>query len=268
MRNRFLIAASLASIMTSLSCAPAFAEETSGPPPWNQADAIFGEEQMAKAREEVLAEGGNQTNFYLSFNRMEIQSFEEEDAFVWNGQANWGGDIHKLWLKTEGHASLSGGGVDDAEVQVLYSRAISPFWNLQGGLRYDIEPDGSAHAVVAMNGLAPYWVELDASAFLSETGDLTARIEAEYELLLTQRLILQPRIEANLAAQDIPDRETGAGLVSIDAGLRLRYEIVREFAPYIGVEWQSTFGDTRNAIKGAGGDAEEVALLFGVRTWY
>ena len=157
---------------------------------------------------------------------------------------------------------------DDAEIQALYSRAIAPFWDVQAGLRYDIEPDGVAHGVVALNGLAPYWFEVDASAFLSERGDLTARVEAEYELLLTQRLILQPRIEANLSAQDIPERETGSGLNSIDAGLRLRYEIKREFAPYIGVEWQSAFGDTRDLINAAGGDGDEVVFLVGLRTWY
>ncbi len=268
MRSKILTTVSLASIVTIVSGASALADESSTPPPWNQADAIFGEEQMAKAREEVLAEGGGQTSFYISFNQLEVQSLDAEDVFVWNGQANWGGDVHKLWLKTEGHASLDGEGVEDAEVQVLYSRAISPFWNLQGGIRYDVEPDGLAHAVVAMNGLAPYWLEIDASAFLSETGDVTARFEAEYELLLTQRLILQPRVEANLSAQDIPDRSIGAGLVSVDAGLRLRYEIVREFAPYVGVEWQSSFRETRDAIEAGGGETEETVFLIGVRTWY
>ncbi|MCH2457273.1 MAG: copper resistance protein B, partial [Henriciella sp.] len=93
-------------------------------------------------------------------------------------------------------------------------------------------------------------------------------IEAEYELLLTQRLILQPRIEANLSAQDIPERETGAGLSTLDAGLRLRYEIRREFAPYVGVEWQSAFGETRDMIAAAGGKGDDIVFLVGLRTWY
>ena len=253
-----------------LSIAPlsAVAQEAPQSPPWNQADKIYGEDAMANAREEVLAEGGDQQNFYILFNQLEAQITEGDDSFVWNGQAWHGGDINKLWFKTEGRASLNGGEVDDAEIQALYSRAIAPFWDVQAGLRYDIEPDGVAHGVVALNGLAPYWFEVDASAFLSERGDLTARVEAEYELLLTQRLILQPRIEANLSAQDIPERETGSGLNSIDAGLRLRYEIKREFAPYIGVEWQSAFGDTRDLINAAGGDGDEVVFLVGLRTWY
>ena len=257
-------------VASVLSIAPlsAVAQEAPQSPPWNQADEIHGEDAMADAREEVLAEGGGQQNFYILFNQLEAQITEGDDDFVWNGQAWYGGDINKLWFKSEGRASLNGGEVDDAEIQVLYSRAIAPFWDVQAGLRYDIEPDGLAHGVVALNGLAPYWFEVDASAFLSEKGDLTARVEAEYELLLTQRLILQPRIEANLSAQDIPKRETGSGLNSIDAGLRLRYEFKREVAPYIGVEWQSAFGETRDMIKAAGRNGDEVVFLAGLRTWY
>jgi len=257
-------------VASVLSIAPlsAVAQEAPQSPPWNQADEIHGEDAMADAREEVLAEGGDQQNFYILFNQLEAQITEGDDDFVWNGQAWYGGDINKLWFKSEGRASLNGGEVDDAEIQVLYSRAIAPFWDVHAGLRYDIEPDGLAHGVVALNGLAPYWFEVDASAFLSEKGDLTARVEAEYELLLTQRLILQPRIEANLSAQDIPERETGSGLNSIDAGLRLRYEFKREVAPYIGVEWQSAFGETRDKIKAAGRNGDEVVFLAGLRTWY
>lgn len=254
--------------VAGLAASPAMAQDAPDDPPWNQADAIFGEEAMAEAREDVLAEGGDQKTLFVLFNQLETQTGGVEDSLYWNGQANWGGDINKLWIKTEGRASLEGGGVDDAEIQALYSRAVSPFWNLQGGVRYDIEPDGLAHGVVALNGLAPYWFEVDASALVSENGDVTARIEAEYELLLTQRLVLQPRVEANLSAQSIPERETGSGLNSIDAGLRLRYEIRREFAPYIGVEWQGAFGGTKDFIEAAGGDAQESVFLIGLRTWY
>lgn len=255
--------------VAALHAVPALAqEEAPENPPWNQADAYWGEEAMARSREEVQAEAGDQTVLYVLFNQLEAQTGGDEDSLYWNGQANWGGDINKLWIKTEGRASLEGEGVDDAEIQALYSRAVSPFWNLQTGVRYDFEPDNLAHGVVALNGLAPYWFEVDASAFLSEKGDLTARIEAEYELLLTQRLILQPRVEANLSAQEIAERETGAGLNSIDAGLRLRYEIRREFAPYIGVEWQGAFGDTKDFIEANGGDASETVFLVGLRAWY
>ncbi|MBK76648.1 MAG: hypothetical protein CME85_14340 [Henriciella sp.] len=115
---------------------------------------------------------------------------------------------------------------------------------------------------------AGHWFEADAAAFVSTEGDVTARVEAEYELLLTQRLILQPRLEASLSAQDIPDLQLGSGLTSVDAGLRLRYEIVREFAPYIGVEWQSAIGDTADFIEASGGEKDQTVLLVGVRTWF
>ncbi|WP_281198966.1 copper resistance protein B [Hyphomonas adhaerens] len=237
-------------------------------PPWNQADAYYGKDAMAGARKAVQAGGGAQKSFYVLFNQLETQFSDGSESFYWNGQASWGGDTNKLWFKSEGRTSLNGNGIEDAEIQALYSRAISPYWNLQGGVRHDFEPDGLTHAVLAVQGLAPYWFEVDASAFLSEKGDLTGRLEAEYEFLLTQRFILQPRIEANFSAQDIAERETGSGLNSIDAGLRLRYEFVRELAPYVGIEWQSDFGGSRDYTKAAGGDPDQVVVVGGIRTWF
>lgn len=250
--------------------APASADELkkSDTPLWSQADQYYDAAEMAKAREEVLAEGGAQRTWFVLFNQLEAQTSDDADALIWNGQAWYGGDINKIWFKTEGAASLNGDGVEDTEIQALYSRAIAPFWDAQVGVRYDLEPDGLAHGVVALQGLAPYWFEVDASAFLSERGDVTARVEAEYEFRLTQRLILQPRVEANLSAQDVPEREIGIGLNNIDAGLRLRYEIKREFAPYVGVEWQKAFGDTADFIEASGGDTDKAVFVAGVRAWF
>ena len=260
--------AAISALFLSAITPNAFAQDSKQPKPWFMADEYWGAEAMAEAREAVQAEGGDQKALYILFNQAEVQFSDSEDSFYWNGMANWGGDIHKLWIKTEGRASLNGKGVEDAEVQALYSRAVAPFWNLQGGVRYDIEPDGLAHGVLALNGIAPYWFEVDASAFVSEKGDVTSRIEAEYELLLTQRLILQPRIEANLSAQKIPKRGLGAGLNSIDAGIRLRYEVKREIAPYIGVEWQKSFGGTADFIRAGGGDPDNIVAVAGLRTWF
>ncbi|WP_373006091.1 copper resistance protein B [Hyphomonas sp.] len=266
-QSRYMLAsAGLAAVLI----APGALAEKSSPssPLWSQANQYYDPVEMAKAREELLAEGGSQRAWFVLFNQLEAQLGHNEDSFYWNGQASYGGDINKIWLKTEGKSSLEFGDVDDAEIQALYSRAISPFWNAQAGVRYDIEPDGLAHAVVALQGLAPYWFEVDASAFLSEKGDLTARTEFEYEFLLTQRLILQPRVEANWSLQDVPERDLDTGLNSIDAGVRLRYEIRREFAPYVGVEWQASFGRTADMIEAAGGKAEQTVLVAGVRTWF
>ena len=266
MRKVTIIRAGLTGLVTLAASGPALAQE--GGEPWGQADEIWGEAEMAEAREQVLASHGDLRTSYFQAERFELQALDDEDVLVFDGNAWFGGDINKLWLKSELEYLPDEGEFEEAEVQALWSRAISPYFDLQAGIRQDFEPRGRTHAVLGVQGLAPYLFELDAAAFLSADGDLTSRIETEYELLLTQRLILQPRAEIGLAAQDIPELETGAGLVSLNAGLRLRYEIKREFAPYIGVEYQRSFGDTADYIEAAGGDAEGTALLIGVRAWY
>ena len=153
-------------------------------------------------------------------------------------------------------------------MQALWSRAISPFWDLQAGVRYDLEPKGRTHAAIGVQGLAPYWFEVDAAAFISHKGDITARTEVEYDLLLTQRLILQPRAEIEASAQDIEEIGIASGLTGFDLGLRLRYEIEREFAPYLGVEWQKALGGTADLTEAEGGDSDKIAIIAGVRAWF
>ena len=237
-------------------------------PLWSQADEYYDPAEMAESRAAVLHHHGNSPFWFVMADRFETQVHDDEESFVWDAQGYYGGDINKLFIKTEGHYSFEDDAVEEAEVQALWSRAVSPYWDIQAGLRYDIEPDGLGHAVLGAQGLSPYLFEVDAAAFLSAEGDLTARTEVEYELLFTQRLILQPRLEASFSAQDIPEREMGSGLTDIDAGLRLRYEIKREFAPYIGVEWQKSFGDTADFMEAAGRDSEDVAFIVGVRGWF
>ncbi|MEE8231078.1 MAG: copper resistance protein B, partial [Qipengyuania citrea] len=170
-------------------------------------------------------------------------------------------------LKTEGEGEI-GGALEDAEIQALYSRAIGPFFDLQAGVRFDPEPDARTHLVVGVAGLAPYMFHVDGALFLSDRGKLTARIEAEYDQKITQRLILQPRIEAELAAQDIPAREIGAGITKIEPGLRLRYEIVPEFAPYIGLEYEAKKGETADIARLAGEDPDGLKIALGLRAWF
>ena len=154
-------------------------------------------------------------------------------------------------------------------MQLLYSRAIAPFWDLQAGLRHD-DVDGAARAQAALGlmGLAPYWFELDAAAFISEDGDLSARFEAEYELRFTQRLLLQPRVELNYSFADTPELQIGKGFSEASFGLRLRYEVLREFAPYLGVEWTRAYGNTANLLRSAGVDAADTRVVAGLRFWY
>lgn len=169
-------------------------------------------------------------------------------------------------LKTEGDGAFRGD-VDHAEVEALYSRAIDPYWNLQAGVRYDFEPS-RAYAALGVEGLAPYWFELEGALFLSDRGDLFARVSGYHDLRITQRLIIQPRAELNLAAQDVPRDRIGSGLSSTELGLRLRYEVSREFAPYVGVHWERRFGDTADFARADGNDVSDVSFVAGVRFWF
>ena len=236
--------------------------------PWSMADEYYGEEAMAEARAlEIATLGGAKTSFIIA-DRLESQITSGENAFVWDAQGWYGTDENKLWIKTEGEYSFGSDEIEDAEIQALWSKPISAFWDVQAGVRYDLAPKGRTHAVIGIQGLAPYWFEVDAALFLSNKGDLTSSIEAEYELLLSQRLVLQPRGEIGFSAQDIPELGTGAGFTNLDLGLRLRYEIKREFSPYVGVEWQRNLGETAQFTKDNGGDPDKVVILFGVRAWY
>lgn len=254
-----------------LLASPVLAQDhqgTSDDAPWSMADQYWGAEVMARSRANVQAANGALPNYMVLADRLEFRSGETDDVFLWDMQAWYGGDINKLYIKTEGEFSIDEDAFEDAEVQGLWSRAISPFWDVQAGLRYDFEPRGKTHAVLGLQGLAPYWFEVDAAAFLSTEGDLTARIETEYELLLTQRLILQPRGELELSAQDIPEDGIGAGFSELSTGLRLRYEFKREFAPYVGIEWQTSLGDTADFVRARGGDPDNASLILGLRAWF
>jgi copper resistance protein B len=267
LKSTTLLTALLVSF-TSSAFADDKKSESNDPPPWSMADKYWGAEAMAKSREMVQKANGAQLNYMVMADRFEFQSGGGEDTLLWDAQAWYGGDVHKLWIKSEGEYSFEEDEVEDAEIQALWSRAIAPFWDIQAGLRYDLEPKGRTHAVLGLQGLAPYWFEIDAAGFLSTDGDLSARVEVEYDLHLNQRLVLQPRAEIEFSTQDIPELNIGSGVTGLDAGLRLRYEIKREFAPYVGVEWQKSFGDTANFTRADGGDADKTVLVLGLRTWF
>ena len=244
---------------------PPPAEALSGPA--HAADTVFPVDQMAAARAVLPKEMGRMAWGTFRIDRLELQSGKGRDGWLWDADLHYGGDRDKLWLKSEGHAAF--GDKLDAEVQALWSRAIGPWFDLQAGVRQQLRhgPDRT-QAVLGFQGLAPYFFEIDGAAFLSTKGELTGRIEAEYEQRITQRLILQPRVEANLSAQAIPELGLGSGLTSLQAGARLRYEIIREFAPYIGVEWQRDLGETARMTRAAGDDPGRVLLVAGLRAWF
>jgi copper resistance protein B len=223
---------------------------------------------MAEAREELREEHGSMETYKVLVDQLEAKLRNGRDGYAWDAQAWYGGDIDKLWLKTEGEGAF-GESVEGAEVQALWSHAIDPWFDLQLGVRHDFRPDPErTHLVLGVQGLAPYWFEVDAAAFVSDKGEVTARLEAEYDLRVTQKLILQPRVELDLSLQDVPEIGIGSGLSSGEIGARLRYEIRPEFAPYVGIEYERAFGGTADFRRAAGEKAGGLSLLVGLRTWF
>src|SRR3990170_6864165 len=240
-------------------------EALSGPE--HAADAIFGEGAMALARRAELAMHGGATAYLVLIERLEAR-FDGENGYLLDGQAWYGGDIDRLLLKVEGEGAFEGG-FEGAETQALWSHAISPWFDLQTGARFDVgRGEDRGHLVVGVQGLAPYWIELEAAAFLSEDGDLTAAVEVEHDMRITQRLILQPRAELSFAAQDIPDLRVGAGVTEVAVGLRLRYQVLPRFAPYLGAEYTARVGETADRARAWGEDPNRLSFLVGVRTWF
>ncbi|WOB79923.1 copper resistance protein B [Brevundimonas nasdae] len=237
--------------------------------PTHAADLIFGAEAMAASRRSLVAENGDVRTTAVILDRLEAGFGDGRDTYLWDMQGWSGGDINRFWWKSEGEGDFRGN-LEEVELQALYSRAISPFWDVQAGLRQDFRPDGkdTTHLVLGLQGLAPYWFEIDAAVFLSTEGDLTGRVEAEYDQRITQRLILQPRLEIDASASDVPELEIGAGLSSIEAGLRLRYEFRKEFAPYVGVEWSRALGNAADYIEARGGEAEDTRFVVGLKAWF
>ncbi len=236
------------------------------PPRDFAADRIFPSGEMATAREALRREHGGSTVSMIFFNLAEYQVRKGRDGYRWDGEAWVGGDLNRLVAKSEGEGAW-GRSVEEAEVQLLYSRAIAPYFDIQAGVRYDIRPS-RAYATIGFEGLAPYWFEIEGALFLSDKGDLLARFEGYYDQRMTQRLILQPRAEVNFAAQDVPETRTGSGLSDIELGLRLRYEIRREFAPYIGVSWARKFGDSARFARADGERPEATSLVLGIRAFF
>lgn len=192
------------------------------------------------------------------------------DALQFNGSGWLGGDYNRVWLKPEG-TKIYDGPWEDVDVQLLYGRLIVPFWDLQAGVRYyQASSDGPprASAVLGIQGIAPYWFDVEAAAFISDRGEVSARLELEYDLLLTQRLILQPRLETNLAIQRVKELGVGEGLNELELGVRLRYEFRREFAPYIGISWTSKFGQAADFARAQGDDVRKLTFVVGVRFWF
>lgn len=240
------------------------------PPPVpsdNAADAVYGAEAMERARAVLRQEHGGMRISRVMIDTLEVRP-GSTTHYGWEGQFRYGGDINRLMLETEGDGELDGA-LERGEVQALYSRAIGRYFDLQAGVRQDFQAGPSrTYATVGVEGLAPYWFDVEGALFLSDQGDLSARLEASYDLRLTQRLILEPRAEINLAAsRDLALRQ-GDGLVDGEFGLRLRYEFKRELAPYAGVHYERMFGQTANLARAAGEPVGATRVVIGLRAFF
>jgi len=211
----------------------------------------------------------------LLFDRLEYAAGEDEDTLNYEAIGWYGGDYERLWLEIEGEEVVDPGdeGGHLEELDLLYGRLVTPFWDLQAGASYELEygpgPDRDRFsAVLGVQGLAPQWFEVDANLRLSEDGDASADLEVEYDWLLSQRTVLQPRLETRLAFSEAERFGVGEGLTNVKLGLRLRYEIRREFAPYIGVSWNRKLGETADLAEAEGGDDSRLSALVGVRMWF
>lgn len=234
----------------------------------NAADLYFDPAVMAQARQQLIRENGGMRTHAVLVEQLEAGFDDDGEAYAWHVQGWYGGDINRFWWKTEGEGAFDGE-LEHAELQLLYSRAVTPYFDLQAGVRQSyLEGEDRTDLVLGVQGLAPYWFEVGAAGFVSTGGDVTARAEAEYDLRLTQKLILQPAAELNFAAQDIPELDIGAGVTDVVVGLRLRYEVSRRFAPYIGVEWSSALGETRDIRDALGADTQSTRALIGVRALF
>ncbi|MET3930017.1 copper resistance protein B [Lysobacter sp. OAE881] len=206
-------------------------------------------------------------NSFVIFDRLEAVDLDHGRGEAWEAQAWIGSDLNRLLLRSEGERER--GHTEAADLEVLYGRSVTPWWDVVAGLKHDFKPGRSRDwAAFGVQGLAPYKFEVSATAYLGESGATAATVEAEYEVLLTNRLILQPRVEVEAFGKDDPTRGIGSGLSTVEAGLRLRYEFTRRFAPYIGVAWERAYGGTADHRRDDGEAVEDTHLVAGVRLWF
>ena len=206
-------------------------------------------------------------NHRVTFNRLEAWDADEGTGQAWEGSAWFGTDTDRLWLRSEGERM--GGHTESADLEALYGRSVSPWWDVVAGVKHDFKPgDSRTWAAFGVQGMAPYRFEVSATAYVGEGGQVTANVEAEYTLRITNRLILQPLVELDIAAKDDPEYGVGRGISGIEAGLRLRYEMTRRFAPYIGLVHERAVGDSADFRRADGESTRDTRVVAGVRIWF
>ena len=206
------------------------------------------------------------------FDRAEYGYSGDANPVVWDAIGWVGGDFSRLWFRADGEHSTVGDAMD-LDVQALYGRLLSPYWDVLIGAQLEVRrasgvTETRVQAVLGLEGLAPYWFEIEPTVYVSQDGDLSASLTATYDLFVTQRLIAQPRLDVRAAAQEVPRFGVGAGLNAVVTGLRVRYELRREVAPYVGVEWARRFAGTATLARTAGAGVAEQQVVGGVRVWW
>jgi copper resistance protein B len=206
-------------------------------------------------------------NYFVLFDQLEWQAAAGAKGVNIDSRGWIGRDRDRLWFRAEGDGE--GGRVGEAQTHVLYGRQFARYWDLVGGIRQDFRPGpAQTWAAFGVQGLAPYWFDIEATGYVGASGRTHARFEVEYELLFTNRLVLQPLFEAELVGKSDPERGVGAGLSTTDLGFRLRYEIKREFAPYLGITWSNKWGKTADFAAAAGESTGGARFVTGLRLWF
>lgn len=254
---------------TQPPAAPALNEDTSSATPHEPPDTPphpMGDIPYPRMAALMQMDDTSRTSMVL-FDQFEWRNTAVGSALAWDTEAWYGGDINKVWLRSEGERGA--GTTQNARADLLWDHIFARWWSVQAGGRQDFGVgSGRTWAAIGVQGLAPYWFDTEATFYVGEQGRTAMRLKSEYELLFTQRLILQPEAEANLYGKSDPARQLGSGLSDLELGLRLRYEVRRELAPYLGVVWSRQFGGTADRVRESGGNPSDVQFVAGVRAWF
>ncbi len=262
----------LGSVRANAQSIASNAANSSGQAPYAQpGSSVTPSPEFAQSypKEEPSSMGENRVFWHLLFNQLEGRTNGPENEFRWDGEAWIGTDTSRLWFKSEGF--VENGKASDGITEALYDRPIPHlrYFDVQAGVRYDLDSNpGRTWGAIGIEGLAPNFFEFEPTFYFSDGGRVAGRVNGSYDILFTNRLILQPQFELNFYNKSDPSRGTGSGLSELDTGLRLRYEISRKFAPYIGVAYAGKFGETADFTRDEGGIVNDVRFIFGVRVWY
>ncbi|WP_310497707.1 copper resistance protein B [Sandarakinorhabdus sp.] len=224
-------------------------------PAWSQTAAM---PDMAKHH------GGQTYSFATA--EVDYTRFDGSGVVNWDAEGWIGSDMNKFWWRTEGETD--GPRLEQVEFQALYSRNVATFFDLQGGLRYDIEPDRRGYAVIGIQGLAPYFFETQLHAFIGFKGDVLVRLRQSFDIRMTNRLVLEPMLETDLYLTDVPERRIASGFSIIEAGVMARYEVTRKVAPYVSVMFERRLGGSARLAAAAGENVGGWSLRGGVRFWF